>query len=233
MTIPSRDSRDVTLAKALDALSSPTRLALLRALRAPKALAEIHVPAGEGDEDRPLARQTVKEHLEKLVLLGFVAARDAERDARATTEYVVNHQRVFAVAEELRTYAALRPTAEPEGETLAREPDGTFRGVRGPCLVLVKGIEEGRAWPLSTDGGPRRWVIGRRRGVDVALDFDPFLSTENTVVACEGGAFTVEDLADSRNGTFLNFELLPKGRTWPLRAGDIVGVGRTLLLFRA
>lgn len=228
---------DPKLSEALAALGNPVRLALLRQLRLPRALSEIRVSVrGEdGSPERLLARQTVKEHLDRLVQVGFVVTREAERGYGATVEYVLNHQTVFAASEELRELAKLRPEAEVAaatrpGGSAARQP-----GVaEGPSLVLVRGLGEGRLFDVTPPPtGRREWVIGRRRGLPVTLDFDPYVSTENAIVLWEDGVHFVQDVAESRNGTTLNFEPLPRGTRRALRTGDLIGVGRTLLMFRA
>ena len=131
--------------------------------------------------------------------------------------------------------ARLRPTPELDADTVPRRDASPVRefDIAGPCPVLVKGLDEGQTFPLRPRGvGRQTWVIGRDRGVDIPLDFDPYVSTENTSVVWDGHGFVVHDLPDSMNGTTLNFHPLPKGVQRTLRAGDVVGAGRCLLLFR-
>lgn len=228
--------RDSALADALGGLASATRLAVLRQLRTPKALRDIEVraPGPEGGEVRPISRQAVREHLDKLLDIGVIHARESERPYGPTLEYVLDHQALFALAEEFRGLARLRPVEEPVGATVQGDAAALPAELRGPCLVLVKGLDEGRSWPLPPPvSGTRDWVIGRRRDAPVALDFDPYVSSENASVGWNGTSHAVLDLPDSRNGTTLNFRRLPKGVAHPLRHGDVVGVGRCLLLFRA
>lgn len=230
---PDPDPRELT--QALEVLASPVRLSIVRQLREPKVLKEIEVTssrAGPGSEDRPLARQTVKEHLDGLVEVGVVTPREVQRDYGPTVEYVVNNQVLYAIAERLRGLAGLRPRDPPEDETF--EGDETREGSRaeGPALVLVKGLDEGRTFPLEGDDGRGRWTLGRRREADVPLDFDPYVSRRNTLLHRDDGDIYVEDLEESRNGTRVNFELVPTGTRQPLEDGDLVGVGRSLLLFR-
>ena len=238
--LDSSSPQDLKLAEALAAVAHPTRLALLRQLRVPKALREIEVrgsgPSPQGhDQERTLARQTVRVHLDKCLEAGIVVAREAEREYGPTLEYHLNQQRLFAIAEEFRELARLRPAPELDADTVPRReaaPASAF-DIEGPCLVLVKGLDEGRTFPVKPRGpGRQTWVVGRDRGADISLDFDPYVSTENTAVVWEGGRYLVHDLPDSMNGTTLNFRPLPKGVQRPIRAGDIVGAGRCLLLFR-
>lgn len=227
--------QDDALARALTAIAHPSRLALLRQLRTPRTLREIQLRTGASDEvGRSISRQAVREHLDRLLAIGVVHAREATRDYGETTEYSLNHQALYALSEEFRGLARLRPASEPVAATMAGRPGAPEpRAPEGPCLVLVKGLDEGRTFPLAPPkAGRRQWTLGRRRGLDVSLDFDPFVSTENSLIVWEDGRFTLEDLPDSRNGTSVNFVALAKGERRVLRASDVVGVGRSLLVFR-
>lgn len=228
--------QDDALSRSLNALAHPSRLALLRQLRTPKTLREIQLRSQAADEaGRSISRQAVREHLDRLIAIGVVHAREAHRDYGETTEYSLSHQALFAIAEEFRGLARLRPATEPVSATVERRPGSPEpAGTDGPCLVLVKGLDEGRCFALPPPGsGRRQWTIGRRRGLEVSLDFDPFVSTENAVVVWEQGRYHVEDLPDSRNGTTLNFAVMSKGERRELKTSDVIGVGRSLLMFRA
>ena len=224
-------SQDGPLAEALSALGSPTRLALMRAVRAPRALREIEVGTTEEGKTRPLARQTVREHLDRLIEVGVVTTRPAAREYGETVEFLVNHQALFGISEEMRTLARLRPVVEPRAETIQRAAEAPQPPER-PCLVLVKGLDEGTTFELRP-GERKEWIVGRRRGIAVSLDFDPSISAENARITWVDGAHHIEDHPESRNGTTVNFRLVPKGESARLQHGDLVGVGRTLLLYWA
>lgn len=222
------------LSQFLKTLANPGRLEILEQLRVPKQASELRVQPrrreGGVRQQRPMSRQAVEEHLAVLEASGVVLRRAAGGAGRAADEFVLNQQRLFAIVEELRGLTVLRAAAEADaGATVAAEA-GAARLARGPQLVLAGGPWQGKAFPL--DGPEGRWVLGRRRGVHVALDYDPFISQENSVVLRDGATWTLQDLAGSRNGTRLNFAPLPKGEAAPLRSGDLVGVGRSLLVFR-
>jgi pSer/pThr/pTyr-binding forkhead associated (FHA) protein len=68
--------------------------------------------------------------------------------------------------------------------------------------------------------------------VSVSLDFDPFVSNENSQLLWEGGRYHLADIPGSRNGTALNFGKIPSETPVRLRDGDIIGVGHSLLVFR-
>lgn len=228
------------LAEYLRALGHENRIRLLSMLRTPKAVHDIRLSPGSSragkSPDRPLARPSVLHHLDPLIQAGLVrvVAPDGRDDA-ALHEYVGDHARLFQLSEELRdlTLQARSDRAEAM-ETVAQEAAGTDAWEEGPKLVLVHGVQEGRVFPLRHTAlhGPRGWVIGRRPQAHVRLEYDPFVSVENSEIVHDRGAFQLMDLRSARNGTRLNWKRLPVGATAPLESGDVVGVGRSLLVFR-
>lgn len=222
------------LGQYLKTLGNAGRLEILEQLRVPKAAGEIRLRPrrreGGATRNRPMSRQAVEEHLEVLEAVGVIRRRPSERNGRAVEEFVLHQQRLFAIVAELRQLTALRSASDTDaGATVAEEVAST--GLRrGPQLVLAGGPWEGKAFLLEPPQD--RWVIGRRRGAHVALDYDPYISQENTMVTRSEEGWRVHDLPRSRNGTRLNFAPLPKGGAAPLRSGDLVAVGRSLLVFR-
>ena len=221
------DNGDERLARSFATLGSPLRLAVLRQLRAPKTLREIHVRGYRAGSASTLSRQAVREHLDRLLEAGILIERETEKAEGATHEFTLNHQVVFALSEEVKELARLRPLIEPNSPTSAIIGSGSPTG-NGPRLVIVKGLEEGTTFPLD---GRHEWVIGRRRGSGITLDFDPFVSSENALLKIDGGRATIEDLPVSKNGTRHNFRSLRRAEIQPLSHGDLIGVGRTLLLY--
>lgn len=227
------------LADHLRVLANPNRLEILHELRSPKSVDELEltperVSEGENPE-RPISHQAVRKHLGKLGSIDVVATESRNREGRLVDAYVLNHQRLFAIVEEFRSLGQLEPE-DPvtEEETIADERPARADEDEGPRLVIVRGPREGRSFSLSEASrlADRGWVLGRKQGLSVTLDYDPFVSGENTVVERDGDGFQVRDLPASRNGTLLNFEPLPEGTAAPLTEGDVVGVGRTNLVFR-
>jgi hypothetical protein len=221
---------DEAIAGALEALANPLRLAMLRDLRTPRMLTDVRLrPTAEGGP--LLARQSVRRHLDRLLEARLLVARAPAADEPGATRYMVNHASLFALSEEVASLARLAPREEPSAATqtarLAASPLPA-----GPCLVLVHGPELGREFPLDADA-PGPWRLGRRRDLEVPLDFDPYVSAVHAEVAREGTNHRLVDLPGSRNGTLLNFQALPRGARVLLRHGDVVGAGRSLLLYRA
>ncbi len=223
--MPDTTDADANLSRILDALASPTRIAILRELRTPKTLSEIQVRTP--DRTGALARQTVRQHLDRLTACDLVVGREAVRDYGATTEFVLSHRAVYGLAEEVRALARMRSAVEIDGDTLsqAQQPG---RRPTGPALVVAKGLDEGAIFPLAE--GRDTWVLGRSRACDIVLDFDPFVSAENAVVKRSGDGFLIEDIEGSRNGTRVNFSPLRRGGNAPLHHGDILGLGCSLLV---
>lgn len=222
------------LSRYLAALALPNRLALLRKLQLPHTLSEIELPAvrprGSLAADRVLSRQAVQEHLAQLVDVGLVDARQRERDGRVITEYVVNQARLFTVTEEFRRLSLIR-ALRSAGNATARRTEASPRSAlpEGPALVLASGPFEGQAFALD-GAGP--WTLGRDRACDIALEFDPFISRESAVVRRSLDGFALEVRPSARNGALLNFGRLEVGSAVRLRSGDLVSVGRSLLVMR-
>jgi len=235
-----RRQRHRHLVSALRVLAYANRVELIEILRAPHTLDEIRLAPGDfrtgSRPGRPLARQSVREHLDKLVDAGIVRARATRRDGRrSSTEYLLDQSRLFAVSEELRRLAAEGPLERPDvGETEAAVASPQARWPAGPKLVIVHGVAEGRAFPLASRKGGKiqAWIIGRSQDLDVGLDYDPFVSRRHAEIQRSGPNFTLRDLGNARNGTYLNWSMLPPRGEHVLRPGDVVGAGQTLLLFR-
>lgn len=223
------EADDAALAATFATLGSLPRLALLREIRVPKTLREIEIQGSRRDAERVVARQTVREHLERLERAGLALSRDAVRPGGPTREFLLNHQMFFSLAEEMRELARERGTAEPKVGTLAFDASGRPTQP-GPRLVLIKGADEERVFPL--DRG-EEWILGRSREAAISLDYDPFVSAQNSLIRRAGRAFTIENIPTSRNGTRLNLQALQGATASPLAHGDVVHVGRSALVFWA
>ncbi|HUR69587.1 MAG TPA: FHA domain-containing protein [Candidatus Thermoplasmatota archaeon] len=220
------------LARHLRVLGAPGRLELLRRLHVPRALGEIELAATRASRDRTpgrqLTRATIAAHLRTLEEVGLVQARASTRDGQPVVEYALQQARLFVVLDELRRVGLLRP--RETGDTVVEDvPDVTPPEMPGGAtFLLVNGPHEARAFPLD---GPGPWVIGRDPRAHVPLPYDPFVSRENTRIAkARGGRFVLASLPDAPNGTLLNWRPLAGEAT--LVGGDVVSVGRTLLVFR-
>lgn len=223
------------LADVMKALANPVRIDLLKALRQAKTLGEIRLrPRRGGSSDgleRIMSRVTVKQHLDQLMAIGVVQTRSIVRDGRPLDHYIVDHRQLFALTEELRQMARLRPQGEMLDGTQPA-PAANPMAQPGAKLALVNGTYEGRVFPLPAVGRSSRWSIGRRANSSVCLDYDPYVSLQNSEVVCTGGVYTIVDLPQSRNGTMVNWVTLPKGVPQRLESGDVIGVGRSTMVFR-
>jgi DNA-binding transcriptional ArsR family regulator len=237
--MPAGESVDYDkLEQYLRALSHSRRLELLHLLRMPHALNDIRLGPGKlragTHPERAVARQSIQMHLDKLMDIGAVVAREAEGPGRHGKEFVVNPLRVYQITEEFRK-VTIATAGAPVGRDATVESAMSSRGemAPGPKLVLVHGFLEGRAFPLrrsdlEAGGG---WVVGRKAGLPVSLEYDPYVSLVNSEVLLDKGEYFLADLGSSKNGTWLNWKPVGEQRM-PLAPGDVVGVGRSLLVFR-
>lgn len=225
------------LSAHLRALGVANRLDLLSKLQLPRTLSEIQLQPTRRDAsrspERALSRRAVEGHVEKLQELGLVRARSSARGGRPVTEYLVNRGALFLLVDEFRrlSLAPGVPVPQAMAETTASDSALTpgARRALGPALVLVGGPIEGTAFPLSGEGP---WVVGREKGVAVSLPYDPFVSKHNSRVWREEGRFFVQSLPGARNGTRLNWGLLRGEERSEVAPGDVLGVGRSLLVFQ-
>jgi DNA-binding CsgD family transcriptional regulator len=97
-----------------------------------------------------------------------------------------------------------------------------------PFLVYRDGDSEQRLLPIDPDTDAL-WV-GRSASADLRLDWDEEVSSLHAQVEVVGDECTLVDDGLSRNGSFVNGERV-RGRRH-LRDGDMLRLGRTVLLYR-
>jgi ABC-type multidrug transport system ATPase subunit/pSer/pThr/pTyr-binding forkhead associated (FHA) protein/uncharacterized membrane protein len=89
-------------------------------------------------------------------------------------------------------------------------------------LVAKEGPSAGKIYPLEED----EVLIGREQGSTLQID-SPGVSRKHARLTYQDNQYLVEDLGSS-NGTFVNGERI--SRPWPLKNGDMIGIGRTVQL---
>ncbi|HWH08087.1 MAG TPA: FHA domain-containing protein [Candidatus Thermoplasmatota archaeon] len=208
------------------------RLRLLEMLQSPRAYAELTLPPsrgpGAGSARRFISRQALHQHLRPLLRLGLVE-KVAGRD-RPEPHYVVNRVRLYGALESLRRLARVRPEVEVPTPVSPVEPPFKVEPAVGPHLVLIRGADEGRVFPLRKppEGG---WVVGRPRDAGISLDYDPGVADQHARITLAGGKAEVVDLGTA-NGTWVNWRRIPPEAPRALAHGDVIGVGTSLLLYR-
>lgn len=217
------------LSQYLKTLANPNRLELLWILRIPTAVPDIHLTPKRRDENlspaRAISRQSVLEHVESLEEVGLV---DRLPEEGVKARRVINQARLFAIIEDLRALTAIRPSVRVDVDaTLASATPAASLWPEGPRLVLASGPWEGRAFALE-GAGP--WHVGRSRQREISLAYDPFVSAEHATLHLEGGGYVLEPAAGVRNPLRVNLAPLHPGERRRLRAGDLVHVGRSLLV---
>jgi pSer/pThr/pTyr-binding forkhead associated (FHA) protein len=157
----------------------------------------------------------------------------------------------------LRVERAAAPTARPAGDGDERtlhvedeiESDKTISGAEFAAELAAAGappaqpamaVEAGEKPRLTITWGPQTGqdftldrevlVIGREGGAPFEITVqDRAVSAPHAKLVRSGATYVLHDL-ESTNGTFLNYEQLKEPRT--LQDGDIIKVGKTVLLFR-
>lgn len=88
-------------------------------------------------------------------------------------------------------------------------------------LAIMGGPEAGRRIPLMEG----TYVVGRDAAAQIVLA-DPTLSGRHLRVVVGADLLTIEDLG-STNGTFVDSVRVPPGSSLPMRAGQVIELGRT------
>lgn len=90
-------------------------------------------------------------------------------------------------------------------------------------LTVVAGVQKGRVYQLNV---AERATLGRAGNCDLNLDDDVEISNQHTLLQFNNGKLSARDL-NSTNGTLVNG--VPIHNDYPLRAGDLLLLGRTEL----
>ncbi len=223
------------MAVIMRAFANPVRIEILLQLKVPRVLGEIRVTPnrkGGGRSDRFINRVTVKHHLDYLISIGAVQTRRLLRGSQYVDHYIVNHRQLFTLGEELHQMARIRPqSSEAVDGTVPIAPAQPNLAMPGAKLVLVNGTYEGAVFLLGPRPSQTSWSVGRRRSSTVCLDYDPYVSLEHAEIRAVADCFSVHDVPTARNRTRINWNPLDQGASCPLKGGDLIGVGRSLLLF--
>jgi DNA-binding transcriptional ArsR family regulator len=215
----------------LRALSNENRLRLLEQLQRPRSAAELILPPTRGAKDaegpRAISRQALRRHLDALLEIGVIERVEGEG---SEPRFVLNHARLYYKLDQLRALARLRGAGG--ASRILRASPFLAEPVAAPHLLLVRGAGEGRAFALDASSSHRGWVLGRSPGAEVLLDYDPCVEREHARVTLRASRYKIEDLG-SENGTGLNDRRLGPHESAPLRPGDVLGVGLSVLVFRA
>lgn len=226
--------------ESLEALAFANRLSLLSQLQDACTLDEIELTPVDhdttnGNRARCLTRQGVRYHLNQLQEAGIVRAERVREGGRVKNAYRVDKAPLWALAEALRELSANgNPSTHPQDPdpspiTWDPRPQGP-----GPHLVVVHGLEIGRRFRLGTLEADRRrgWIIGSQAKADVALPGSQFVDDQAAEIELQDGDYHLLDLRSARARVSLNGDRLGLGERRELDHGDVVGVGRTQLLFR-
>ena len=216
-----------SLSESLKALANPKRLQLLRFLREPHYLEEIASELG-------MSRQAAQDHVALLHDAGLLEKHAAQRPTGQVVEYRLVRARYFSLFEDLRILGATLPKTLDE-EALLRTVAGPGGSVvtraEGPELVVIGGFRPGLCAALHRGSEAPALAIGRDPAAGLVLDWDLMISNRHAEVKGAAKGHVLVDLY-SRNGTLVNGSRVPPGQPVPLRTGDVLQMGRTMLVFR-
>jgi DNA-binding transcriptional ArsR family regulator len=208
------------LSRQLGALANPVRLRLVRRLQKPAFISEIA-------HEFALTRQALLRHLGELQRAGIVSSRRRRRRAVLAVEYSTDPAGFFTLREQVADLGVLTGAMGGEGPTRHLAEAHAPRPA-GAGLLMVHGDARGRWYPLV---GRSSWTIGRDPHAEIPLPYDQYASLRHARMERKGGAWRLEDLG-STNGTSVNFIRLPPRAAAAVGLGDVVGIGRTLLVLR-
>lgn len=116
------------------------------------------------------------------------------------------------------------------GPSTARELQAVIRAERegAPFFVYRDPAGEQRIVSFGADRG--EITLGRNRAADLSLGWDDQVSALHAVIERLAGELTLRDDGLSRNGSYINGERVHGVRR--LRDGDVLRVGRTVVLIR-
>lgn len=219
------------LAAWLEVLANGTRLAVLDTLREPKQTSGVRVSSPEG---RPLSRQAIQAHINRLVEAGLVSVDEIEIRGRPRKQFQSDATRLFAASEALRHLGArLAPPPDEADQTLTTAATGSTRRASGPRLVMLHGMAEGAIFPLAKRrAGPEGWLLGRAPECQVHIPYDNTVSRiQGAITKDVAGRFWLRATAAAKNPVRVNWQPVTDEPV-RLRVGDLVLAGNTKLVFR-
>lgn len=211
------------IAQRFEALAHPRRVELLRFLREPHYLREVASHLG-------VSRQAAHHHLQRLVDDGLLERREGRRASGTVTEYVVAPEALAPVhdaVERVQGNGARSPGEHPRAREGGPPPAQTPPQPRG--LWVLRGLDAGAVLDLPR-GADGPWSVGRDGACDLVLEADPYVAARHAEVWRDGDGYRIQDLA-STDGVRHNGRRLDRRGETRLRHGDVLGLGRSLILY--
>jgi hypothetical protein len=183
-----------------------------------------------------ISRQAAQDHVTQLLDAGLVEKGQGTRASGPGTEYRVVQAAAFNLVEDLRALSATLPDLADPGALLRTQTGGGPAGAPGargelPDIIVAGGLKPGLRAALRRGSSAPPVSIGRDPSSALLLDWDLMVSNRHAEVRGTADGHAVVDLF-SRNGTLLNGERVEPGQPKPLRSGDLLQIGRTLLVYR-
>src|SRR5437588_11858076 len=120
--------------------------------------------------------------------------------------------------------------AERPGPVSARELQAVLNAERNGAPFFVFRAPEGRQRLVPFASELSELTVGRTPAADLSIDWDDQVSALHAVIGRLAGELTLVDDGLSRNGSYVNGELVHGRRR--LRDGDLLRIGRTVVLVR-
>lgn len=104
-------------------------------------------------------------------------------DGAVRDPFSLNHERAFALVDDMCSLSKLRPPSAEGTAALATLDHLETRGPElpsGPRILLAYGRDEGVCFGLGTP--QQRWRIGRAPSCEIRLDYEAFLSATHAAM---------------------------------------------------
>jgi len=212
---------DDDLAASFFALSNDRRLCILHLVDEPHTRSEL-------TDELDISRQAVTKHVDTLLEHGFVREVPSWTDAGPVDRFQVDPKHPYALGKTLVDLGKLEPEESPLGATEGT-PDAKAPSDPKAHLLILDGPDAGERFDL--DEGDT-WTIGRGDDRDLQLDHDPYIFNHQREIQTTPNGHAVVDVYSS-SGTVDNFAQLPEGGRSELGPGDVIGIGRTSLVYQS
>lgn len=226
MASPLSTSQIENLARMCAALGVAPRLQVLLAAATPQTAGRLTEAV-----QPELSRAAVSGHIEKLYEAGLLV-REKNPDRVDSALYSIAPTQFFALFEGLRTIASIhngtKRAEETQKKTLTDKPLTPFTRPREPHVMVISGFATGDCHCLAE----ATTLIGREP-CDIHVYWDETVSRQHLKITREASDYWAWSITTRADRSYLNGVPMRREEPYPLRTGDLLQIGATLLMFRA